>query len=131
MASEAYFNGKFIATADLAVPFHDAGFVMGATVSEMVRTFHRKPFRMDDHLARFRRSCEICRVPLRQSDDELKSIAVHLIEQNSRELPSLGDLALVLFATPGPIGYYAGLPGGPGEGPSTLGIHTFPLLLQR
>jgi branched-subunit amino acid aminotransferase/4-amino-4-deoxychorismate lyase len=41
------------------------------------------------------------------------------------------DLALVVFATPGPIGYYAGQTGGAGDGPSTLGVHTFPLPFAR
>src|SRR5205807_4940650 len=29
--------------------------------------------------------------------------------------------------TPGPVGYYLGDPGGPGDGPPTLALHTFPL----
>jgi len=36
-----------------------------------------------------------------------------------------------MFATPGPVGYYAGLPGRPGDGPPTLGMHTFPLPIAR
>jgi branched-subunit amino acid aminotransferase/4-amino-4-deoxychorismate lyase len=36
-----------------------------------------------------------------------------------------------LFATPGPVGYYLGEPGGPGDGPPTLGLHTFPLPFAR
>jgi branched-chain amino acid aminotransferase len=38
---------------------------------------------------------------------------------------------VVFFATPGPIGYYLGEPGGPGDGPPTLGVHTFPLPFAR
>src|SRR5205823_12749446 len=37
----------------------------------------------------------------------------------------------VLLATPGPIGYYAGQPGGPGDAPPTLILHTFPLPFAR
>jgi branched-subunit amino acid aminotransferase/4-amino-4-deoxychorismate lyase len=54
-----------------------------------------------------------------------------LVEHNARLLPAEHDLALVMFATPGPIGYYLGEPGGPGYGPPTLGLHTFPLPFQR
>jgi branched-subunit amino acid aminotransferase/4-amino-4-deoxychorismate lyase len=46
-------------------------------------------------------------------------------------VPGIGELALVLFATPGPIGYYLGQSGGPGDGPPTVGLHTFPLPFAR
>jgi len=62
---------------------------------------------------------------------ELTPLAEQLLGHNALLLKPEDDLALVLFATPGPIGYYAGLPGGPGDGPPTLGMHTFPLPLAR
>jgi len=67
-----------------------------------------------------------------------------LAAKNSGLLRPEEDLALVMFATPGPIGYYASSPLAPrgergrGEGetnpedsPPTLGMHTFPLPLSR
>jgi branched-subunit amino acid aminotransferase/4-amino-4-deoxychorismate lyase len=41
------------------------------------------------------------------------------------------ELCLVLLATPGPVGYYAELPGGAGDGPPTFAMHTFRLPLAR
>jgi branched-subunit amino acid aminotransferase/4-amino-4-deoxychorismate lyase len=160
-AAQFYLNGQFL-PGPPAVPVWDAGFVFGATVTDLVRTFRHQPFRLDDHIARFRQSCRLCRVPLQVSDAELTDVAERLIAHNARLLPphppgpplpqgergeqtlsppsplvgeggrgGEGELALVMVATPGPIGYYAGQPGGPGDGPPTLLLHTFPLPLAR
>jgi branched-chain amino acid aminotransferase len=113
------------------LPLHDAGFVFGATVTDLCRTFHHQLFRWPDHLARFQRSCRAIHVDLSVSDGELTRLATKLVANNAALLSKQQDLALVLFATPGPVGYYAGLEGGVGDAPPTLGMHTFPLPFAR
>src|SRR5262245_51445788 len=121
-----YCNG-FRPQTEALLTWHDAGFVWGATVTDLARTFRHRPFRLAEHLARFRASCRAARVPLLVSEEELSRIAEELVAHNAALLPPEGDLALVIFATPGSIGYYLGEPGGPGDRPATLGMHTFPL----
>jgi branched-subunit amino acid aminotransferase/4-amino-4-deoxychorismate lyase len=120
-----------LSLAEFAIPAHDAGFVFGATATDLCRTFRHLLFRLSDHLARLRQSCHFARLPLAVSDDQLTRIAEQLVAHNAALLQPGEDLALVMFATPGPIGYYAGLPGGPGDGPPTVGMHTFPLPFAR
>jgi branched-subunit amino acid aminotransferase/4-amino-4-deoxychorismate lyase len=130
----AYLNGHFLPVADVHLPLHDAGFVQGATVTDLCRTFRHRLFRLTDHLTRFRRSCDAARIPQPVADDELASLAEQLAAHNAAVLPPEGDLALVIFATPGPIGPLArasGLCAGPGEAPPTLGLYTFPLLFDH
>jgi branched-subunit amino acid aminotransferase/4-amino-4-deoxychorismate lyase len=136
----AYLHGRLVPYSEAVLPLHDASFIWGATVTDLCRTFRHRLFRLDDHLARFRRSCQAARVPQPIADDELARIAGELVEHNARILPlppasegasATHDLALVLFATPGPVGFYGGLSGGPGDGPPTLGMHTFPLPFAR
>ena len=127
----AYLNGRFLPQEEARLPLHDAGFVLGATATDLGRTFHHRLFRLADHLARFRRSCQAARIPQPVADEELARIAEELVAQNAQGMDAGQELALVIFATPGPIGYYGGLPGGPGEGPPTLGLHTFPLPFAR
>ena len=126
-----YLNGRFLPQTEAALPLHDAGFVMGATVTDFCRTFKRVLFRWDDHLKRFRRDCEACFIPLAKTDKQLTAIAKKLIAHNRRLISPDQELALISFATPGPIGYYLGEPGGAGDGPPTLGMHTFPLPFER
>lgn len=127
----AYFDGRFVPQAEARLPLHDAGFVFGATVTDLCRTFRHQLFRLDDHLRRFRQSCHAARVPQPLPDDELARIAEDLVRRNAALLRPEQDLALVLLATPGPVGYYLGEPGGPGDGPPTLILHTFPLPFAR
>lgn len=124
----AYLNGRFVPFAEAALPLHDAGFVSGATIVDNARTFRQQLFRWSDHLARFRRDCASCYVPLRATDAELTAAAHELVARNARLLPPGGELQLVTFATPGPLGFYVG---GGTSGPPALGMATYPLPVAR
>jgi branched-chain amino acid aminotransferase len=124
----AYLNGRFVSVAQAGLPLHDAGFVFGATIVDNARTFRHKLFRWPDHLARFRRDCAESFVPLEASDEHITSLAEELVAHNVRLLPSGGELQLVTFATPGPLGFYVGEEA---NGPPTLGMVTYPLPFTR
>jgi branched-chain amino acid aminotransferase len=126
-----FLNSRFIPLHDAHLTLHDAGFIFGATVTDLVRTFRRKPFCLPQHLARFRQSCTLARIAQPIDDSRLTEIANALVEHNGSLLPEGGELALVLFATPGPVGFYLGEPGGAGDGTPTVGLHTFPLPFAR
>lgn len=124
----AYLNGRFMPFAEAGLPLHDAGFVSGATVVDNARTFRHKLFRWPDHLARFRRDCDACYVPLEATDEELTATAEELVAHNAKLLPPGGELQLVTFATTGPLGFYLGESS---NGPPTLGLATYPLPFAR
>lgn len=124
----AYLNGRFLPFAEAALPLHDAGFVSGATVVDNARTFRRKLFRWPDHLARFRRDCHACYVSLDATDEQLTATAEELVSHNAKLLPPGGELQLVTFATPGPLGFYVGEAS---SGPATFGMVTYPLPFAR
>lgn len=124
----AFHNGRFVPYAELKLPPHDAGFVFGATVTDFCRTYAHKLFRWPDHLARLRRDAEACFIPLPYTDAELTAAAEQLVNENTKGLPPGDDLALITFATPGPLGYMVG---DATNGPPTLAMHTFPLPKER
>lgn len=97
----SYLNGCFVPSDRAAISLHDAGFLWGATIADRLRTFNRKPFRLDAHLKRFRQSCELAYVPQPRNDAEITAIVHELIEINGKQLPPGGELSIVLFATPG------------------------------
>jgi branched-chain amino acid aminotransferase len=125
--SLAFHNGRFVPYSELSIAPHDAGFVFGATVTDFCRTYAHKLFRWPDHLARLRRDCEACFVPLPYTDADLTAAAEELVKQNTKALPPGDDLALITFATPGPLGYTAGTD----NGPPTVAMHTFPIPKER
>lgn len=128
---QAWLNGEFLSQEELRLPVHDAGFVMGATVTDMLRTFRHKPCCLDLHLQRFLHNCKECRIPIEYGYTEIQKIVEELIRRNSTQLAIHEDLATVLFATPGPIGFYLSDPGTLVGQKPTLGIHTFILPLER
>jgi branched-chain amino acid aminotransferase len=129
--SLAYLNGRLLPQSEATLPLHDAGFVMGATVTDLCRTVRHRLYRWEDHLARFRLSCHSAHLQQALTDSDLSQNAHELVAHNAGLLRPEDDLALVMFLTPGPVGYYLGEPGGAGDGPPTLGMHTFPLPFVR
>lgn len=124
----AYLNGLFLPAEEAQLALHDAGFVFGATATEFGRTFGHRLFRLEEHLRRFGHSCQAACIPQPVRIVELATSAEHLVAHNASLVSPEQELALVLFATPGPLGIYAGLPN---DGPPTLGMHTFPLAFAR
>jgi branched-chain amino acid aminotransferase len=127
----AFLNGRLLPSGQAQLALHDAGFVMGATVTDLCRTVRHRLYLWNDHLARFLRSCQAAHINPAVGEDELTRIAGELVECNAKLLEPHNDLALVVFVTPGPIGYYAGLEGAAGDAAPTLGMHTFPLPFRR
>jgi branched-chain amino acid aminotransferase len=126
----AFLNGRPIPLSEAHLALNDAGFVLGATVTDLCRTFRHRLFRWDDHLARFRHSCQSSYIGLPLNNTEITRAAEDLVAHNAALVGESQDIALVLFATPGPIGYYLGQSSAAGEQP-TFGIHTFPLPYAR
>ena len=57
----AYLNGQWLPQSQAMLPLNDAGFVMGVTVTDFVRTFHHKLDRLSEHLTRFRQNARDAR----------------------------------------------------------------------
>ena len=71
-----------IPAAELMIPAYDAGFVLGATVSEQLRTFGGKPFKLDEHLARLRHGLEITAIDPGCTTEQLAAWANELVAAN-------------------------------------------------
>lgn len=122
----AYLNGRFIDSSQAALPFWDRGIIQAATVTEMVRTFHGIPFRLNQHLNRLKQSLDYLGITLHESNSRLIEIVEHLTAVNRSN--SHGELGIVIFATPGGVEMYAG-ENWTGLKP-TVCVHTFPLPVQ-
>jgi branched-subunit amino acid aminotransferase/4-amino-4-deoxychorismate lyase len=120
---QAYLNGKWIPAAAATVPVGDAGFVLGATVAEQLRTFGGRLFHLDDHLTRLEHSLRIVGVDPGMARDELAAVAEQLAACNHRLLAPGDDLGLSIFVTPGDYPAYSP----PGPARPTVCLHTYPL----
>jgi len=87
----AYLNGRWIDAADLAIPVDDLGFTRGATVVEALRTFNGQPFRVEDHMARLRRSLEIVGWRAAELASEAKDAVAEFAKRNATAVASGDD----------------------------------------
>ena len=123
-----YLRGSFLPASQAHVSIYDFGVVMGATVTDLLRTFQKKPYRLEDHVRRFCESCKYARIEPPIPFAEIVNVTKELVERNCALLPDGGDLAVVYFITPGENLVYAGSAAAPGSTMRpTFCIHSFPL----
>lgn len=122
----AYLKGEFVPYSKCVLPVHDLGITMGAAVTDFFRTFQQQPYRMDDHVSRFYRSCKYARIEPPVSLEESNDISRKLIEHNSKLAPDQ-ELGLVYYMTAGENPIYAGAAGRPKELTPSYVQHTFPI----
>jgi branched-subunit amino acid aminotransferase/4-amino-4-deoxychorismate lyase len=123
----AFLNGDFLPASALCVPVYDAGFVLGATVTEQLRTFAGRLFHLDEHLARLRRSLEIIGLESPVTWSSLADGAQGVVDENRKLIEQDDDLGLSIFATPGA---YLPLADGRMHGP-VVAMHSYPLPFGR
>ncbi|MBI4552872.1 MAG: aminotransferase class IV [Candidatus Latescibacteria bacterium] len=123
-----YLNGRTVPESAASIKIYDAGIVLGATATEMTRTFHQKLYRLTDHIARLYRSLKFMQVDPGLSPEEMIAVSEEVIEHNAALLEPGQELGLVHFVTPGEFTVYAGSAAGQRMKPTpTVCIHTFPL----
>ena len=119
----AWVDGRFVAPHDASVPVGDAGFVLGTTVTEQLRTFHGRAFLPDVHARRFRDSLQTVGISLEWAVEELFAIAAEVAARCHAAGPAGSDLGVIVFATPGNLpAQHQGRAGRP-----RVIIHAFPL----
>jgi branched-chain amino acid aminotransferase len=126
----AYLKGKFIPASEATLPVYDAGIVLGATVTEMIRTFNHKPFKLEEHVDRLYRSMKYVRFETELARREMFDITMKVIDHNVALLPEGKELGIIQFVTAGTFFIYAGSAGGGEKMIPTVCVHTFPLPLH-
>lgn len=127
----AWLDGQFLPRASLGLPVGDAGFVLGATVTEQLRTFRGGLFLPEPHARRLSESLHAVGLEPSLPVDAILAAAADLATHNHASLPrsgsgagsATGDLGVVIFVTAGdqPSQHL-----GRGGRPRTV-IHSFPL----
>ena len=89
-----FINGEYVAPADAKISVFDNGFIKSDVVYDVTSTWHGQFFRLDDHVARFLRSCEGFRLPCPYSADEIRRILAECVAQGDVADASYVELAL-------------------------------------
>jgi len=122
-----YLNGQFLAASQAHLAIYDAGVVLGATVAEQTRTFHRRPWRLEEHLDRLLDSLRQTRLDAGLSKDQWIAISRKLLDHNAALLEEHEELGLIQFVTAGEYPTYAGASGAAARTGPTICVHTFSL----
>lgn len=125
-----YLREGFVPASQAKLNIYDLGIVLGATLTEMTRTFHHRPWRAEDHVARLYRSLKYAGIAVPQSPEEMLARTLELAGANARLIGPDEDLGIVHFVTPGENALYAGSAGGGGPMRPTVCIHSFPLRFE-
>jgi branched-chain amino acid aminotransferase len=121
-----YLKGRMMPASEAHIAIYDAAVVMGATVTDLVRTFRHELFRLEDHIGRFYASCRYARISPKESPAETMKLCREITAHNAKLLKPEEDLSLVLFISPGELKVYAGAAGLTREMSPTFCMHTFP-----
>jgi len=122
----AYLKGEYVPASQCVLPIYDLGIVLGAAVTDFLRTFHQEPYRMLDHVQRFYRSCRYARIEPPVNIDESIEITKHLLAENAKVWPG-EELGVVFYMTAGENTVYAGASGMPAELTPSYVQHVFPM----
>lgn len=124
---KVYLNDGFVPASKAHLSIYDLGIVLGATLTEMTRTFGHQPFRLEDHLRRLYRSCKYAGIVLPLTAEEMLQKSRELIETNASLIGATEELGVVHFVTPGENRSYAGSAAGGARLTPMVCIHSFPL----
>jgi D-alanine transaminase len=94
--SLCYLNGNYVPLASASIPVLDRGFIFGDGIYEVVPAYHKRPFRLEQHLNRLQRSLTEVRIENPHSRDEWRAIIDRLIGSSPAE-----DLIVYLQVTRG------------------------------
>lgn len=123
----AWLNGQHVPISQAQVSVFDLGLVLGASVTEMVRTFGHQPFRLEEHLRRLYRSLRAVGFPAILPPQELEQVVRDVVARNAPLIPPTHDLGISIFVTAGKNLTYLGAAGLEEARQPTVCVHTFPL----
>lgn len=130
MSALAFLDGDDIPEAELRLPYYDLGVVGGVAVSEMLRTFAHRPFRVEAHLDRLAVSLELAALTPAMPLTELRAALERIVAHNTSLIDPADDLGAIVFVTAGWNPTYVGTDAARDHG-CTVGIHTFPLQYRQ
>lgn len=98
MTARIFLNGEWLAAADARVPVMDRGFLFGDGVYEVIPVYSRRPFRLEEHLARLQRSLDGIQLENPHGIDEWAGFVRQLANEAEWE-----DQSIYLQVTRGPM----------------------------
>ncbi|MBI3943436.1 MAG: aminotransferase class IV [Chloroflexi bacterium] len=103
MATElfTYFNGQIVPDSAVNVHYSDSGLSFGHAVTDSARTFHLRPFKLREHIARFYQTMRAVRINPGMSPETMEQITLEVLAANKPLLEADEDVWITQTATGG------------------------------
>lgn len=119
----AYVNGEYFPDEEPRISVHDRGLMFGDSVFDIARTYGGKPFRLEAHLERLRRSMVYVELDADRLIDEITDATYRVLALNEEAIDRAGDVFVEQIVTRGTI---AG-PESNAAGPATVIVKLRPV----
>lgn len=83
MSYTIFLNNRIIAETKGHLRTLDRGFLYGDGLFETLRTYHKKPFRLEDHIARLLNSAQYLEIPFRYTPQQIYQVIEQLLTENN------------------------------------------------
>jgi D-alanine transaminase len=93
-----YLDGALMPLAEARVPVMDRGFLFGDGAYEVIPVYSRRPFRLDEHLARLEKTLAGLRIPPPHTTDAWKDIVARVVAAAEWD-----DQSIYIQVTRGPM----------------------------
>ena len=104
-----YLNGENVRGRDASIPLGDRGIQWGDAVYDSIRTYGKKPFRMDFRIDRFFQSMHYDRIAPPFSKNELREASIELLKLNEPMLNRNEDISINYYVSRGAMSFTDGL----------------------
>lgn len=84
-----YINGSWVHPQEATISINDVAVLRGYSVFESLRTYHRRPFHLDEHLKRLYRSAQLLELDVSYTYAALAQLVRDCIQRNSYEHASI------------------------------------------
>ena len=119
------FNGKMIPETEAKISIYDSALMFGDMVFEMTRSFNKKQFKLEDHVARLYSGIKILRIPLEMTQTQMIDECYKTVEENDHLFEENDEHRLMIDVSRGLLGIYQNIDG-LHKGPNVI-IADFPL----
>jgi branched-chain amino acid aminotransferase len=100
-----YVSGEWKPVSEATVHLFDSGLMFGETVTETLRTFDGRPYEVEAHVARLKRSLRIARIEV-DTDVDVAALIDECIRLNRGAFPHPEELLIKVDITRGVFEYY-------------------------
>ncbi len=82
MSNAIFLNDTIVEETEGRLSILDRGFLYGDGIFETLRTYDKKPFRLEDHITRLSHSARYLDIPFRYTSQEIRQIIEQLLTRN-------------------------------------------------